>query len=261
MWDGHLLHLHRSEQDRRTAVVAWASRGLSLGERVVYIAPVPDRAQDLLCALLEREGTDAAAALHHGQLQVIGPAPQLYSPSGQVGLVDQALRDGFTAVRVSAEEDGTAAVVTEQEHAELERSMARLCRSHRVSALCQYHHDLTPMMLHAVCGMHSGVMAGELRIHSDGVGVHLSGEVDVSTQAVLRSALQAVLSRDLRELTVELGQLRFVDVAAARALFAATREYRRGGGRIRLNAIQPTVRRVLDLLGLALAPGVVLEGT
>ena len=261
-WDGHLVHLHRSERDRRAAVAAWASRGLALGERVVYIAPVPDRAQDLLCLLLRREGTDAAAALQHGQLQVVGPEPQLYSPSGQVGLVDQALRDGYPAVRVSAEEGGTAAVVTQEEHAQLEWAMDRLCHSHPASALCQYHQDLTPMMLHAVCAMHSGgVVAGELGIRSDGCTVHVFGEVDVSTQGVLRSALRAFLSREREELTVELGRLHFVDVGAARALMSATREYRHDGGSLRLQEIQPKVRRVLDLLGFGLAPGVVLEGT
>ena len=46
-WRGHLLLIHSSEQERRTAVTAWATRGLHLGEKVVYLeAPdvVPARA-------------------------------------------------------------------------------------------------------------------------------------------------------------------------------------------------------------------------
>lgn len=262
VWDGHLLFLHRTELDRQAAVAAWVTRGLERGERVVYIAPRAEPARDSLQDLLRRHGTDVGAAVQTGQLQVLAAEPDLYSLSGQVGLVDLALQAGFPAVRISAEADTAHPLVDEEEHAELERAMDQLCHSRPVSALCQYRHDLAPMMLHAVCGMHSdGVLETQLRVRATAAGVCVSGDVDVSNHAILRSALRTVVSREREELTVDLAQLEFMDVGGARALMSATDEYRHGGGQLRLRGARRPVRRLLDLLEVGSAPGVVLEET
>jgi len=260
-WDGHLLLLHRTEHDRSAALAAWARHGLDRGERVVLIEPETAAYPDSATTVLRQQGTDPAAFLACGQLQVLAADRDLYSLQGQVDLVEGALRDGFPGVRVTARAQAADSLVDEQEHADLERAMNRLCHTRPVSALCQYEADLAPMMLHALCGMHAdGIVEAQLRCRATRDGLSLAGDVDVSNHEVLRFALRAATTTESpRDLVVDLTDLGFMDVCGARALLTGTTEHRGAGGRLRLLRPSPAVERMLLLLGLDRAPGIILE--
>ena len=260
-WDGHLLLLHRTEHDRAAALAAWARHGLDRGERVVLIEPEGAAYPDSATTVLRSHGTDPAAFLACGQLQVLAADRDLYSLQGQVDLVEGALRDGFPGVRVTARAEAADSLVDGQEHADLERAMNRLCHTRPVSALCQYEADLAPMMLHALCGMHAdGIVEAQLRCRATPDGLSLAGDVDVSNHEVLRFALRAAITTESTEdLVVDLTDVGFLDVCGARALLTGTTEHRAAGGRLRLLRPSPAVERLLVLLGLDRAPGMILE--
>ena len=266
-WDGHLLLLHRTDRDRRAAVADWVTRGLERGERVVYIVPAsapPGRERHLapLERLLRRRGADMGDAVERGQLQVLRASPDVYTVDGQLEIVEQALHDGFPAVRISAHAETAHALVSLEEHAVLERAMDQLCQSKPVSALCQYTADLAPMMLHAVCGMHShGVLESQLCARTTSSGISLAGEVDLANRGVLRSAMQSAVRHDRGELSVDLSRLRFLDAGGARTLLNTTEDYRLQGGRLLIHGAQRSVRRVLEILDINHFPGIALEVT
>jgi anti-anti-sigma factor len=227
----------------------------------VLIEPEGPAYADSATSVLRRHGTDPTAFLACGQLQVLAADRDLYSLQGQVDLVEDALRDGFPGVRVTARANVGDSLVDGQEHADLERSMNRLCHTLPVSALCQYEADLAPMMLHALCGMHAdGIVEAQLRCRPTPDGLSLAGDVDVSNHEVLRFALRAATTTEsTRDLVVDLTDLGFLDVCGARALLTGTAEHREAGGRLRLLHPSPAVERLLRLLELDRAPGTLLE--
>jgi anti-anti-sigma factor len=82
-------------------------------------------------------------------------------------------------------------------------------------------------------------------------GVAVSGQLDVSNLAVLRSFLLAATTTTWRDpFVVDLGGLDFVDIGGVRTLLVGTAHYRRLGGHVRLRAPQPHVDRVIRLLGV-----------
>jgi anti-anti-sigma factor len=80
--------------------------------------------------------------------------------------------------------------------------------------------------------------------------VVLPGEADLTTAAQLSQALTAQISAGARHLTVDLSRLRFADSAAIRALVLAGRTLNDRAGTLELVRPQPTVARVLELLGI-----------
>jgi anti-sigma B factor antagonist len=88
------------------------------------------------------------------------------------------------------------------------------------------------------------VTAGE-----SGPVVSLSGESDVSTVGLLRDALDGQIAGGALHITVDVSGLRFADSASISALLRAHRRLRDRGGALELAFPQPTVARVLVLLG------------
>ena len=88
--------------------------------------------------------------------------------------------------------------------------------------------------------------------------LRLCGEADLSVADVLAAALHAATDAAHRVARVDVGDLRFRDVAGARALMHATRRFREDGGTVVLLGARPPVRHVLHLLGLDTLDGLVL---
>jgi anti-anti-sigma factor len=77
---------------------------------------------------------------------------------------------------------------------------------------------------------------------------------------VLAAALHAAIDVAQGLAWVDVGALRFLDVAGARALMHATRRFRENGGTIVVLDARPPVRHVLHLIGLDTLDGLVLLG-
>ncbi|SFE55502.1 STAS domain-containing protein [Blastococcus tunisiensis] len=82
------------------------------------------------------------------------------------------------------------------------------------------------------------------------VRVTASGEVDSTSAPVLRRALEAQLDGEVRELTVDLGQVTFLDSAGLCVLAAAHRRAVRQDVAMRVLASSRAVIRPLQITGL-----------
>lgn len=259
-WDGHVLLLHASESERLSSLTAWARRGLDRGEKVIYTEG-PDGQHQWLYRVLDLHGVDVAEAMRDGRLEIL-PLAEFYPPEGQDRVIDRALAEGFQAVRMSAEATAALTVLPPEKYLDIERNMDRLCRTRPVSAMCQYARpDSTGTRLRDSITVHiTGVRESQLRTHSLGDGLALSGEVDLSNADVFAEVLRAAVRTGSDVLWLDLATLHFVDAAACRQLVEATADFRDSGGRVLLVAAQPGVKRTMRLLGVHELPGVTIVG-
>ncbi len=263
-WDGHLVLVHGSEQQRRAGVAAWVRRGLELGAKILYIEPADVPSERSLIGVLQDHEIPADEAVQRGQLRVFTADDTAYSPAWQASAVEEALAEGYPTVRWSAEAETAWGVMSPSAHADVEWATDELCRTRPVSILCQYPAGLSQATLQTVCAMHGdGVRESLLDISPIPGGIALAGEVDVSNERILRSALMAAgatteIGRGC--FVIDLSCLDFLDAAGARAFLTSTAAHRVSGGRVLLRAARPVVDRVLRLLDVHRAAGLVLEG-
>ena len=104
-----------------------------------------------------------------------------------------------------------------------------------------------------------GVWEGLLQTARRPGGIVLRGEVDRSNHDVLQGVLRAATLSATDTLVVDLSLLSFLDVGGARALLAGTKDYRRGGGRVRLRWPRHPVDRVLEVCGVEDAGGLQVD--
>ena len=252
-----MLLLHDGDEERLARTTAWVRRGLELGERVVH-ADGADGTR--LLDALRRGRVDVDAAASDGLL-VAAPAERLVDPAVRRDLVAEALDAGYPGVRLEAQ-----AAPDRSRHvpvsAEPEREAQELCRSGRVSVLCRSDRARARgTLLRTAVAYHSdGVRAGILSSRLAQEGLTLCGEADLSVADVLAAALHAATDAAHGLAWVDAGDLRFLDVAGARALMHATRRFREDGGTVVVLDARPPVRHVLHLLGLDSLDGLVLLG-
>ena len=262
-WDGHLVLVHDNERQRRTGVAAWVRRGIDLGAKIIYIEPGDDPAERSLTGLLKEHAVDADEALERHQLEVYAASPDVYSPSWQAKVVEDALAAGYPTVRWSGEATTAWSVMSPAAHAEIESATDELCREQPVSILCQYSAGLPQATLQSVCAVHgAGMRETQLRTWPMPEGVALAGSVDASNQRILRSALVAATAAtpDRSTFVVDLRALEFLDVAGARAFLTGTTSHRIRRGIVRLRAPQRAVESVLRLLRVDVADGFEVKG-
>lgn len=261
-WDGHLLLVHATEEERCAQLVAWAKAGLDRGEQVICTDGA-EPGGGTLPVLLAEHGVDGAGALAAGRLRML-PLEEFYPPGGQAEAVERALAEGFASVRLSSRTHAALTVLTPQDHQRFELALDVLCRTRPVSALCQY--DLVAPGAEALqrnLAIHfGGVRHRLLRTAWEAPGLVLAGEVDLSNAAVLADVLAAAAVANTTDgtLRVELSRLDTICAAGIRALAGGTRDLREAGGRLLLTAPQPAVNRALRLLGLHLLTGVEVTG-
>jgi anti-anti-sigma factor len=257
-WDGHLLLLYDSEPERVAAVAAWVRRGLQQGEKVVYTeAPLPGRPSTL--TQLEQHGVDSAQAVAEQRLALI-PVEDFYPAQGQQRIVEAALREGFSSVRLSAESTTALSMLTPGEYLAIERIMDQLCQTHPVSALCQYARGaMAGPMLHDTVEVHvHGLRHSLLTSWATPEGTAIGGEVDISNTDIFASLVAAATDGGKDPAWLGLEQLQFLDAAGSEAILASTEVFRSRGGRVLLVSPQPLIARVLHLLGVDEAPGVIV---
>ncbi|HEY0718173.1 MAG TPA: STAS domain-containing protein [Streptosporangiaceae bacterium] len=78
--------------------------------------------------------------------------------------------------------------------------------------------------------------------------VVVAGELDLTTTPVLARHLDQIMARQPRRLVIDLAQVSFIDVAAARLISGATRSLPSAGPPV-LRKPSPEARRVLALTG------------
>jgi anti-anti-sigma factor len=94
-----------------------------------------------------------------------------------------------------------------------------------------------------------GMLAASVAAGASGPVIVLSGEADLTTVAQLSALLTAQLSREVRQLTIDVSELRFADSASIRALMLAARALKERGGNLVLLRPQQPITRLLALTG------------
>jgi anti-anti-sigma factor len=251
-----VLLLHGGEDERLVRTATWARRGLDLGERVVH---VDGSDGDALRDALRRRRVDVDAATGCRQILAV-QRERLADPGARRDLAAQALDAGYPGVRLEAPAVDRPAPATAA--GEGEGDTQDLCGSGRVSVLCRSDRARLrgTLLRYAVAAHPDGVRAGILSTSLSHAGLALAGEADMSVADVLAAALHAATDAAQGLAWVDVGELRFLDVAGARAVMHATRRFREDGGTVVLLDARPPVRHVLHVLGLDALDGLVLLG-
>lgn len=147
----------------------------------------------------------------------------------------------------------------------LERGIAAVLPGTGASVLCQYDRErFDPVTLASVAGWHTHSVAAAT-YHVDALlricrqyappGIRLAGELDFQAEEPLALALAEAI-RLPGDLTVNMTELRFIDVCCARVITTAARTL--AAPRKAVLRCSPGVERVFRLLGATEIPGVSL---
>jgi anti-anti-sigma factor len=87
-------------------------------------------------------------------------------------------------------------------------------------------------------------------VGSPGALVTLVGVLDIETVELLEEQVEPLLHRNVVQFTLEMGEVEYVDSSGLAALVALRREASAGGGSVRLQHVQPSVRGIIELTRL-----------
>ena len=239
------------------AAEAFLAEGAQKQERLVYVADAP--AAELAGHL---DAVDVERLTAAGQL-LIRPVHALYEPGGvfdaaaQVGayrsLVDGALADGFTGLRVAA--DATALVATDHAHRrflEYELAVDRVMATAPMSAMCAYDAAEVGDRIEDLFAVHPCSHGGEpegLHAYFDGPALVLRGEADLRTEAVLDAVVFSLASLPAPT-RLDVHDLRFIDVRSLARLGRAASTLASTGRPLRVHGLSTVARRCATLLNL-----------
>jgi anti-anti-sigma factor len=258
--DGHLLLLHTSERERESGLADWVRQGLERQEKIIYVES-GEAADRPLLRVLDEHGIDGATAVRDGQLHRLGP-DRFYPPGGWVDVARDALARGFRRVRVTGDARTALRVMSQERHLGTEQEVGDVCRSLPVSVLCLYDAaSVSNQHLDQIVASHlEGIFERQLRMVSGAGGYVLDGEVDLDNEDLFGRILGQAAGRDPRTLRLDLAGLSFLSVGGARALVDVTRDYRQGGGVLRLESPRATVTWLLRTLRIDEQAGIELTG-
>jgi anti-anti-sigma regulatory factor len=259
-WDGHVLLLHRSEDERLDGLAAWLRRGLDLGDKVIC-TETPATPEELLLGVLADRGVDVAPAVRDGRLEVLS-AEEFYPPEGQAAMLERALAEGFTGVRLAGEVGAALTRLSPAAYRDVEHGMNELMRSLPVSALCQYPRPTTTeAALEEAVATHLFAVRQTTFATSPALdGLALRGEIEGDNTDVFEAVLIAASKRRPRVLWLDLAEVTYVDGASCWRLDDVTRSFRAAGGHLLLVAPQPPVELTMRLMEVDELPGVHLVG-
>jgi anti-sigma B factor antagonist len=80
--------------------------------------------------------------------------------------------------------------------------------------------------------------------------VTVSGELDLATAPRLREELIAMVSRDIRTVTVDMSGLEFIDSTGLAVLISGLKRLRQCGGDLTLQSPSSKTMKVLEITGL-----------
>ena len=77
----------------------------------------------------------------------------------------------------------------------------------------------------------------------------VSGELDLATAHTLRDVIALQIARGNTRLHLDLSHVSFMDSSGVHALAWAQQRARQGGGRLTLEAVSPSVARIMRVVG------------
>jgi hypothetical protein len=230
-----------SDPDERLDIVStFVLDGLSESAKVICLTESIE--VDQLISEMADRGVPVGEALPRNQLSVHS-SDQSWIVDGELTAsnvidllgrgLDEAARDGYTGLRVTADMCWVNRPTTAADQLPVfETEVAKLFRDGRLTAICQYDREVfDAVTLAFVSGAHPRAVAAAV-YHEDPIlrvcrqhtppGIRVAGEIDVTHVDVLMLALAEALRLD-RAFQVNLARLRFIDVACATAIGHAAR--------------------------------------
>lgn len=255
----HVCWSYGSDSEHRDFLVEFFEAGLAANERLLYLAPSEQR--HAILSDLAAAGIDVDALLERGALRaddldeaylidgVLRPDVHL---AGHALLVGQALRDGYSGLRVCSEivsllgsDDACDAWCGYEVRADL--LISRLPSI--VVCACDLRQARRRVMsdLHAVHSLHTGAPSchSPFRMHAGPQGLFLSGEVDASSAGRVGRWLAEALP-DMPDPVVDVEELDFIDAAGMWALLDSAHAHPEG---LRLTGTSERFRRVWAVCG------------
>jgi len=214
---------------------AFVRDGLAEGLKVVWVSDAPQR----LRQLTER-GVAVEPAASTGQMTLVTCESALltrrafHADRAMAWLDDQLATlqgESFNGLRVAIDMSWALRPVTGIEQLPaFEADVATALAGSRASVLCQYDRDrFDPVTLASVTSTHNRSVAAAT-YHHDAVlricrqyappGVRLAGELDHNAAEALNMALQEAIRLD-GDMTVNMADLHFIDVASVRTIITA----------------------------------------
>jgi anti-anti-sigma regulatory factor len=250
---------------------AFVRDGLADGLRVVWLSDTPQVA----VAELGRRGLRPAEG--GGHVAVVGSEEGLLC--GQSFVLDRAvgwLRDqvavsrqeGFRGLRIALDMGWALRPVSGIEQLPVfEREIAEVVGDAALSVLCQYDRErFDPVTLASITRFHTRSVAAATYHHDPLLricrqyappGIRLAGQIDLQAEDALVLALTEALRVD-GDITVNMAELGFIDVSAARVIIDAARGLT--GPRRMILRCHPAIESRFVLLGAADLPNVRVTG-
>jgi len=99
-------------------------------------------------------------------------------------------------------------------------------------------------------GSYDGQFSATVQTENGEVVVEVRGELDEHTAPRLRETLGELATQDIASLSLDLGQMTFIDSTGLGALVGALKRSRAAGGDVTLKHPSTATRKVLELTGL-----------
>jgi anti-anti-sigma factor len=255
----HVCWSYASDSEHGKFLSEFFQAGLAANERLMYLAP-PEQLQSTRSEL-ETAGMDVDSLLERNVLRVddldgaylIDGAlrPDVYL-AGHALLVGQALRDGYSGLRVCSEIVsllGSDGACDEWCGYEVRADLLISRLPSIVVCACDLRKARPIVMseLHAVHSLHAGAPTrpSPFRMHAGPEGLFLSGEVDASSADRVGRWLAEALP-DMPEPVVDVKDLEFIDAAGMWALLDSAHAHPEG---LRLKGTSERFRRVWSVCG------------
>jgi hypothetical protein len=270
----HAWLAFRDRTEQEHVIGDFVHEGLRGTDKVVYLTGASPRE---LPGMVTRYHTDPGSYVATGQLKIISPraacdADGLLEPDRVLDAVEAEIGETFAAgyrgVRFTG--DMTWALRQPGGYERVlgcERRMdAAIAASTLAMAICQFGwHCCSPRQLGALKDTHEVLVEANPEFE-DGVlritrtfappGLRLDGELDGARHAAFAETLSSIADID-RDVHLDLGGLRFIDLGALHLLTAFANR-RRGGGRLLLDNLAPDLAGLVDTIGWQRLPGLAL---
>ncbi|MEU6641962.1 MEDS domain-containing protein [Saccharomonospora sp. NPDC046836] len=257
----HACWVYDDPAEFQAHAVEFLTAGLAQGQRVYYLADAG--MHELLQVLRHVNGGDEALRRGAAQVHPIRTQDQALDPAEQVDAyakaTEAALADGYTGLRVAADETALIRGASRIDgFAHYEYLVDRYMTCNPFASFCAY--DRTALGAEVVTQfacMHpvTSVGAAPFRLHaSDSAALALCGELDLSTQDLLKLALERADPEPRNgELVIDASAVSFID---HRSLLLLARFAAERGATALLLTSSSGPARLVDILRL---PGVRVE--
>jgi anti-anti-sigma regulatory factor len=235
--------LAASASHGRTGMSTWARSALDRSEKLLT-----------LCAPV-----DADIATRAGSGLIALNPEDLHTAAPPVELLQRALPDGDHGLGILIWADAVINATSRETHVEIETTLARLCRDHRVSVLCVYDRDRerdgagTAHLDLAVARHPDRLQEQRLALRRTAHTLHVDGEIDMTNLDVFATALRTLTDTPSPTVRIDLNGVTFLAAAAARTLIRDTAPYRDRGADVEIHAT-PHITRILQLLDIHKLP-------